>query len=331
MDSAPERFRENRNALIRPGKSVMGGRMWPWGVAALIGFLMLSSFFVVLLRPEDAMVETVEQDSGPSEPEQGEPASVVTPIAAPVAAKQDAPVAALTPSVAPLTVAGPKLALLVIDIADAPVAEAAIKALPESVDLGFLPGAPAQAVEAATRAGHQTWLGLPMEPKSYPKVDPGPDTLRTGAAASSNGPRLQRLLARLRPGTTGVYNITGSAFTADQAALAPVLDALEARQLAFFDTRSGSDTIAARLARQRGLPTALNMAYVDEEPTRLAARLDELAVIARRDGAAVGVLSPNPASLAAAGAWLASKGDGDGFTLVSARALAATPGAQRLN
>jgi uncharacterized protein len=351
-----------------------GGWLWPWGVLGLIGFLALTSFFMVLLRPDDNRGVRIREgmaapaatgplaEAGPAPAPDGfdvaaplpadspliatpaiisanpdvpnppapgqapedirAPALGSAPIAAPVSAKPD--------SVAPLVGKAPRIAIMVMDLGgDMKATQAAVEQLPGAVDLGFIPYSAAAQMTLAMRAGHRVWIGIPMQPKRYPAIDPGPKTLLLKNSAAQNDAHLRWSLAQAAPGITGMYNIMGSAYTANAEAMAPVLSAAQAKGFAFFDTRADMDTQAAKLARSQKIPAVLNEAYLDADPAKLTTRLDELARRAKTRGVAVGVLGPSVDSVAKLKAWLESPA-GKSVELVSPRSVAATVDLQKL-
>jgi uncharacterized protein len=334
------------------------GWLWPWGVAGLIGFLALTGFFMTLLRPTPknvainegsistaplsseaqvaaplpddsrlvAVPATISAVPGePNPPADGQtPAPAEAPPAATVPSESAAP-----DSVPALVGKALRIAILVMDIGtDAKIAEAAINQLPEAVDLGFTSSG-AVHMRTAISKGHKVWLGIPMQPRRYPAIDPGPATLLLKNSSAQNSKHLAAAMTAATPGYTGLYNIMGSAFTADRAALAPVIAAAQNNGLAFFDTRAGSDTVAATVAREQSVPAAINDAYLDNEPAQLAQRLNDLANRAKSRGVAVGVMSPTPQTVAGLKAWLATPA-GQSVELVSVRSVAATAGLQKI-
>jgi uncharacterized protein len=330
------------------------GWLWPWGVIGLIAFLALTGFFMTLLKPATQKAQVTEgaiatkplanevsvaaplpEDSPlvaapPSIPDAPNPATDTTVV--PPEATTLPPAAAAKPvdAVPPLTGNAPRIAILVMDLgADAKTTQAAIDQLPAAVDLGFGAGSNNAAMTAAMADGHKIWLGIPMQPRRYPAINPGPKTLLLKNSAAQNSQHLASAIQQAAPGISGLYNIMGSAFTADRTALAPVMAAAQSHSLAFFDTRAGADTVAATLARAQAIPAAINEAYLDGEPEKLLARLSELATRATRRGVAVGVLSPSAQSIAGLKAWLATPA-GQTVELVSARSVAATTGLQKI-
>jgi uncharacterized protein len=345
--------------LASSGSVQTTGWLWPWGVMGLIAFLALTGFFMTLLRPVRQSVPI-----NPVSPTAAAPAPSKTAVAAPLpdatrlvavpatisavpgqpnpAAAEAAPAPVdLPPAVAPVASAlasdsvpalvgkTPRIAILMLDIgADAKIAETAISQLPEAIDLGFT-SAGAVHMRAAMAKGHKVWLGIPMQPRRYPAIDPGPSTLLLKNSTAQNSKHIAAAMQKAAPGVTGLYNIMGSAFTADSKALAPVMAAALNNGLAFFDTRAGSDTVAAIVAQEQSIPTAINDAYLDNEPGKLTERLNALADRSKSRGVAIGVVTPTPQTIAGLKAWLETPA-GKSVELVSARAVAATKGLQKL-
>ena len=201
----------------------------------------------------------------------------------------------------------PRIALIVGDLGlSAAATTAAIQRLPASVTLAFAPYAHNlnDWIAQARAAGHEVMLQLPMEPLDYPASDPGPQALLTSLDTAGNLQRLEWVLSRVA-GYVGVTNYMGSKFTTSPDNLRPVLVALKGRGLLFLDSRSSQRSVAAKLAKELGMPVAVNNRFVDNEASRAAidARLDELERIAKATGIAVGIGYPYPVTIERIGAW----------------------------
>ncbi len=195
----------------------------------------------------------------------------------------------------------PRVAIIVSGLGLSGAAtEAAIQRLPGPVTLAFAPyakGLP-QWIALARAAGHEVLLDLPMEPVNFPANDPGPHTLLTSLTADQNRERLHWLLGRVT-GYVGVVNRMGSRFTTSATHVRPVLKELEKRGLLFVDSRSSLRSIAAQMAREVGLPRAVNNRFIDGEASRDAidSRLNEIERIAKASGYAVGIGAPFPVTI----------------------------------
>jgi uncharacterized protein len=206
--------------------------------------------------------------------------------------------------------AGPRIALLIDGLGLQEEATRAAVALAPEIGLVFSPytdGLDAW-LARARRAGHEVWLGLPLEPRRFPHEDPGPDTLRIGPAAGDNAERLARLLAR-GSGYVGLAG-EGERFATSAAVAGLVLESVAGRGLALVELGRAD---LADLARATGLPYARAHGPLDREP-RAAAIDGELAGLearARAEGAVLAFLGPTPVALDRLRVWqagLASRG-----------------------
>ena len=199
----------------------------------------------------------------------------------------------------------------------------AIDQLPEAVTLGFAPygRSLANIVMAARAAGHEVMLEIPLEPFDYPQNDPGPHTLLTGDAPRANLEKLFWLMARFG-GYFGVLNNMGARFTASAADFSPIMEELGARGLGYLDDGSSNRSVAGQLAGANKVPFARVTLAVDANPSREAilSALASLETEALQSGAAIGIVSALPISVAAISEWAGSL-EGKNIALVPASAL----------
>ena len=194
----------------------------------------------------------------------------------------------------------PRIALVIGGVGlTAGVTEAAIERLPGAVTLAFAPyGAelPRQAARAR-EAGHEILLQAPMEPFDYPRMDPGPHTLRTGVDSAANIDDLHWQMSRF-PGYVGVVNFLGARLLADEGALTPVLRELAERGLYWLDDGASPQSLAGTLAPRLGLSGArVDVALDAGGPNALEAGLTRLEAIAREKGSAIGMASALPQNI----------------------------------
>jgi polysaccharide deacetylase 2 family uncharacterized protein YibQ len=175
----------------------------------------------------------------------------------------------------------------------------AIDALPGTVTLAFAPYADGlqESVAAARSVGHEVLLQLPMEPYGYPKTNPGPQTLTTGASAKENLDRLHTLMGRMT-NYVGVVNYMGARFTSETPAMTALLTEIGKRGLAYVDDGSSPRSIAADVAPGRA-PFLKADLVLDPELSAEAidARLAQLAAIARNRGYAVATATAFPVTI----------------------------------
>eukprot|EP00439_Symbiodinium_sp_Y106_P087920 s1_g456.t1 len=185
----------------------------------------------------------------------------------------------------------------------------AIEKLPPEVTLSFAPyGRNLQSwIDQARAAGHEVLLELPMEPYDYPANDPGPYTLLTSLSAGDNLDRLSWLMSRFT-GYVGVTSYQGAKFTADRAAMEPILEALESRGVMYVDPGTSRRSTATDLAQELGLPWAKGTRAVD--PTRNARAIDEALIAlqqqAGQNGVVVGLGTAFPVTIERIQKWTES-------------------------
>lgn len=286
-------------------------------------FAGLSLLFVQLLRPLVAPTVAAEV---PTRPAADELSAAPTPTAPePGFEVATAPLAEPEPPAPPPPYApefkGPRIAIVLTDVGDNPTqARAAITELPPNIGLAFTPYPDVQALARAARAdGHEIWAGVPMQPKAWPRVKPGANTLLVAAPAAENLRRLDWALARIE-GAAGITGIMGSAFTESAAALEPVLGEAGRRGLAYLDARASGRSVGFDVARAAGVRAAVNDRFLDESGS-LAANLAELERQARLEGSAIGYARPLPTTVAALKAWAPTL-EAKGMLLVPPSSLA---------
>ncbi len=179
--------------------------------------------------------------------------------------------------------------------------------LPAPLTLAFMTYAEGleRMAAAATKAGHELMLHVPMQPRSR-SYDPGPNVLDAHLPASELERRLDWGLGRFK-GFVGINNHMGSGFTASPDGMAYVMRELRARGLLFLDSLTAASTVGPEAARHAGVPYAVRDVFIDNDPnnaTLIRAQLAKLEAIAKRRGYAVGIGHPHRATLKVLAKWL---------------------------
>ncbi|KAA0598920.1 divergent polysaccharide deacetylase family protein [Azospirillum lipoferum] len=176
--------------------------------------------------------------------------------------------------------------------------------------------------KAARANGHELMLHMPMEPSV--KADPGPNAL---LVSLDKGEIVKRFRAALDSfdGYVGVNNHMGSRFTADRAALAPVLAELHRRGLLWLDSRTTPNSAGIGLAQELKMPWVGRDVFLDNEETVTAvkAQLAKTEQVAKRQGYAVAIGHPHDATIEALASWLPDV-QKRGFVLVPVSAVVRT-------
>jgi len=213
----------------------------------------------------------------------------------------------------------PKIALVIGGLGLNPdQTKQAIDTLPPEVTLSFSPYAEnlqAQ-IDHARAAGHEVMIEIPMEPLDYPDNDPGPYTLLGNAQPEEISHKLEWLMSRAT-GYFAVTNAFGSRFLGKDKAMAPFVQALRQRGVAFID-----DGQAA--GRGGGLHRASIGPKIDADldADAIDSQLLSLEAIALQSGGALGSGSGYPLTVAQVQKWAVAVRD-RGYALAPASALMA--------
>ena len=162
-----------------------------------------------------------------------------------------------------------KAGLLSIIIDDAGYSLGELQAfldLPMPLTIAVLPNLP-HSTEAARRvraAGKDLILHCPMEPTGG--ENPGPGALYTGESAAMTVSLLDAAFASV-PGAIGMNNHMGSRATADPALMTDVIGYLKSHGLLFIDSRTTTDTVGARIAREQGVRGTQRDVFIDDVTT----------------------------------------------------------------
>lgn len=181
----------------------------------------------------------------------------------------------------------------------------AIEDTPPEVALAFSPyGDLPRWIRQATAANHEALVLLPMEPRSYPKDDPGPRALLTRVSDKANAATLSALL-RDGAGAAGMINFMGSEFLSSGKSLAPVFETLGKSGAFFVEQRMDAKSAAAETARKTGLPYAAADIVIDAAATEtdISQKLVQLERLAKQRGHAIGIASPYPVSFNMIRSW----------------------------
>lgn len=193
--------------------------------------------------------------------------------------------------------AGPAISIVIDDLGDRWSSGAQAVALPGPVACAFLPSSPhtRKLAELARAGGKPVLLHLPLQPL-HARAHP----LALGAGGTeADGAQLGRMLAAV-PGVEGVNNHQGSEATSARGQMHWLMRELSLRGVGYFiDSMTSADSQAYALARAYGLPATRRKVFLDNDPSPAAveAEFERLLRIARRDGTALAIGHPHPATL----------------------------------
>ncbi len=163
----------------------------------------------------------------------------------------------------------------------------------------------------AKARGREILIHLPMQPKGYPKVDPGKHPLLVTMTAEQVQAGVMRATERV-PGAIGVNNHMGSQFTENSFGMHAALLAMQERGLFFLDSRTTAETVGSREAQRIGLRFYKRDVFLDNEQnvSAILHQLRKAEALARTKGQAIAIGHPHPETLMAIKQWLRDKDEG---------------------
>ena len=184
---------------------------------------------------------------------------------------------------------------------------AAINKLPGEVSLVFEPYGPDLKgwLLRARLAGHEVFVGLPMESENFPAEDPGPLALSTTVQVAENMKRLHSILSSFA-GYVGVVSTMGSKFSEAEGQLKPILVELKKRGLMFVDGGAIARSVAPQIAVEIDLPRAKNNLTLDDPPSpeNVSKKLRQLEKLIKSNTTAIATIRAYPSSIEKLAEWI---------------------------
>ena len=142
---------------------------------------------------------------------------------------------------------------------------------------------------------HEVLLYLPMEPKGYPRADPGKDAILLDLSRVEIEDRITRCLSAVGP-VQAVVNRLGSAALNDPDVMRAVLDELKRRDLPFIDAHVSGSTMVEEIGEETGartLPVAATLDGNRAAASVVRANLKEIVASAVQRGSIVVMVRPS--------------------------------------
>lgn len=143
--------------------------------------------------------------------------------------------------------------------------------------------------------GFEILCHLPMEPLG--NASPGANAILTSMANDEIARTVRENVASV-PYARGVNNHMGSRATADRRVMESVIASLP-KGMYFVDSRTGSSSVAADVAREMHVRSAARHVFLDDDRSVVAIRrqLAELAATAASRGLAIGIGHPHASTI----------------------------------
>ena len=198
------------------------------------------------------------------------------------------------PKKLPFHIAG-KLAIIIDDLGYS------VEILQKLVDLNYaltfsiLPNLDntSHTAEIVHSRNFEVLLHLPMQPKGWPKIDPGPGALMEDDDNENLIRKLESNLSSVKY-AVGVNNHMGSAFTRYESGLEVVMEILNSKKLFFVDSKTAPGNIARNAAYLCRVPYLSRNVFLDnhQEKEKIKVQLYKAANIARKYGRAIAIGHP---------------------------------------
>ncbi|OEU68541.1 MAG: hypothetical protein BA863_02525 [Desulfovibrio sp. S3730MH75] len=156
----------------------------------------------------------------------------------------------------------------------------------------------------AKKSGNEIMIHLPMQPKGYPKVNPGADSLLIGMKAKTIHDRITSAIKKV-PDATGLNNHMGSRFTENLAGMTEVMVPLRQNGLFFLDSRTTAKSAAGTAARKEQVTLYERNIFLDnvKDVAAIKFQLNKAAKIARKTGQSIAIGHPNRETVTAIKLW----------------------------
>jgi polysaccharide deacetylase 2 family uncharacterized protein YibQ len=163
-----------------------------------------------------------------------------------------------------------------------------------------------EAAQLAHECGLEVMLHLPMESLGNHRTEKSTPGMITADMKDEDIRRTAEDDLGQIPYIRGVNNHMGSKLTQEKRPLSLVLEPLKEKGLYFIDSRTSTQSLACDLARAMGIPSGASSLFIDPgddasalSSAEIKANFLELVEMAKRNGQAIGIGHPRPATISA--------------------------------
>ncbi|BDQ32720.1 divergent polysaccharide deacetylase family protein [Pseudodesulfovibrio portus] len=201
---------------------------------------------------------------------------------------------------------GPKLAIVIDDVGENQHLLKGLVALDLPLTFAVWPNASftREAVELISHKRRDILVHFPMEPKGYPKVNPGDDALFVNMNDAELVDRINANLKQI-PEAIGVNNHMGSLFTAFEPGMTLALGEFKRHGLFFLDSMTSGSSVGKKVAKATAIPFYKRDTFLDnvKDVSAIVHQLNKAERVARRSGTAIAIGHPYKETLAALRSW----------------------------
>ena len=216
-----------------------------------------------------------------------------------------------------------RLAIIIDDMGNSMAEARSLAAIKVPLTFSIIPGLRVDKDVAAYAVGNkiETMIHIPMQSKGWPGRHLEANGLLVAMGADELQERVAGFLQQI-PGAVGANNHMGSEFTEREEKMEVVLRSLKKKNLFFIDSVTSPGSTGLKVAQRLGIRTARRNVFLDNEQERgyILGQLKQAIRVARKNGSAIAICHPHPATIAALAESLPELA-GQGVTLVTASQL----------
>ncbi len=200
-----------------------------------------------------------------------------------------------------------RLAIIIDDMGSSVSEARLLAAIKVPLTFAIIPGLRADkevAVYAATNK-IETMIHVPMQPKGWPERRLETNGLLVTMDAAELQERVSGFVQQF-PRAVGVNNHMGSEFTEQEEKVAAVLQTLKKNNLFFVDSVTSPESVCLKVAQRQGIRSAKRNVFLDNEQKQgyILGQLNQAVRLARKNGSAIAICHPHPATIATLAAAL---------------------------
>ncbi len=203
-------------------------------------------------------------------------------------------------------VQGPKLVIVIDDIGQNLKVLKGLVNLDFPLTLAVWPNASftRKSVEIVAQKRRDLIIHFPMEPKGYPRYNPGDDALFVKMTADEIKQRVAENVAKI-PEAIGVNNHMGSRFTSYSAGMKVALAEFKRHGLFFLDSLTTGKSVGRDAAKSVAIPFYERDIFIDnvKDVSSIVLQLKKAEKVALKKGFSIAIGHPYPETLAALKTW----------------------------
>lgn len=205
---------------------------------------------------------------------------------------------------------GPKLAIVIDDIGENIAILNGLIKLNFPITYAVWPHAThtRKSVEIIRQKQQDLIIHFPMEPRGYPRYNPGDDALFVNMTADAIRKQVAVNISRI-PEAIGVNNHMGSRFTGDTAGMKVALEEFKKQGLFFLDSLTTGKSVARKTAADVDIPFYQRDIFIDnvKDVNAIIHQLKKAENVALKEEYSIAIGHPYKETLAALEKWSATR------------------------